>query len=81
MPLIPELGRQRQAASLVYKVSSRTAKAATQRNSISKQHQKQNNPTKSNERKRKGRKASVTSRTTSKTTHGCIFRNFKKMWK
>ena len=40
MPLIPALGRQRQAnfwfeASLIFRVSSRTAKA-TQRNSVSK---------------------------------------------
>jgi hypothetical protein len=40
MPLIPALGRQRQAisefkASLVYRVSSRTARA-TQRNPVSK---------------------------------------------
>jgi hypothetical protein len=43
-PLIPALGRQRQAisefeASLVYKVSSRTARA-TQRNPVSKNQKK-----------------------------------------
>ena len=43
-PLIPALGRQRQVnsefkASLVYKVSSRTARA-TQRNSVSKNQKK-----------------------------------------
>ena len=42
MPLIPALGRQRQAelcefkASLVYRASSRTGSKATQRNPISK---------------------------------------------
>jgi hypothetical protein len=45
MPLIPALGRQRQGisefeASLVYKVSSRTARA-TQRNPLSKNQNKQ----------------------------------------
>ena len=41
MPLIPALGRQRQAdlsdfqASLVYKVSSKTARTVTQRNPVS----------------------------------------------
>ena len=46
MPLIPALGRQRQAdlcefkASLVYSVSSRTARA-TQRNPVSKKKTKQ----------------------------------------
>jgi hypothetical protein len=45
MPLIPVLGRQRQTdsefeASLVYRVSSRTARTA-QRNSVSKQQQQQ----------------------------------------
>ena len=44
MPLIPALGRQRQRisefkASLVYKVSSRTARA-TQKNPVSKKNQK-----------------------------------------
>ena len=48
MPLIPALGRQRQAdlckfkASLVYRVSPRTAKAITQRNPISKNKTEQN---------------------------------------
>jgi hypothetical protein len=47
MPLVPALGRQRQAisefeASLVYKVSSRTARA-TQRNPVSKNQNKQTN--------------------------------------
>jgi hypothetical protein len=49
MPLIPALGRQRQVASLVYKVSSRTARTA-QRNLVSKT-KKQTNKTK-NERKK-----------------------------
>jgi hypothetical protein len=43
MPLIPELGRQRQAefkASLVYKVSSRTARPI-QRNPVLKNKNKQ----------------------------------------
>ena len=40
MPLIPKLGRQRQAdvkfkACLVYRASSRTSSKATQRNSVS----------------------------------------------
>jgi hypothetical protein len=40
MPLISALGRQRQAeASLVYKVSSRTARAI-QRNTVSKEKKK-----------------------------------------
>ena len=44
-PVIPTLGRQRQAelsefkASLVYKASSRTIRTVTQRNSVSKQQQ------------------------------------------
>jgi hypothetical protein len=47
MPSIPALGRQRQVisefeASLVYRVSSRTARA-TQRNPVSKNKQKNNN--------------------------------------
>jgi hypothetical protein len=47
MPLIPALGRKRQAdaefkASLVYKVSSRTARAI-QRNPVSKNQNKQTN--------------------------------------
>ena len=41
VPLIPALGRQKQAASLVYRVSSTTARA-TQRNPISKNKTKQN---------------------------------------
>ena len=46
MPLIPALGKQRQAelcefkTSLVYKVSSRSAKAVTQRNPVSKNEKK-----------------------------------------
>ena len=32
--LIPELGRQRQEASLVYKMSSRTTRTVTQRNPV-----------------------------------------------
>jgi hypothetical protein len=45
MPLIPALGRQQQAdsefeASLVYRVSSRTARA-TQRNPVSKKQKKE----------------------------------------
>ena len=46
MPLIPALRRKRQVdlsefeASLVYKVSSRTARAATQRNPVLKNKQK-----------------------------------------
>ena len=45
-PLIPELGRQRQAdlcefeVSLVYRVSSRTARAVIQRNPVLKQTKK-----------------------------------------
>jgi hypothetical protein len=57
MPLIPALGRQRQAwsasefeASLVYKVSSRTARAI-QRNPVSK------NKTKQKEKKRKKKRS------------------------
>jgi hypothetical protein len=56
MPLIPALGRQRQAdfsefkASLIYKVSSRTAKAI-QRNPVSK-----NNNNNKKERKKEKRK-------------------------
>jgi hypothetical protein len=51
-PLIPALGRQRQEdsefeASLVYRVSSRTARA-TQRNPVSKNKTKQNKQTKKN---------------------------------
>jgi hypothetical protein len=43
MPLIPALGRPKQAncefeASLIYKVSSRTAKTVTQRNPVSNTH-------------------------------------------
>ena len=44
-PLIPGLGKERQAdlsefkASLVYKVSSRTARTVTQRNPVSKNKQ------------------------------------------
>jgi hypothetical protein len=49
-PLIPVLGRQRQAdfafeASVVYKVSSRTARA-TQRNPVSGKKKKENNDSK-----------------------------------
>ena len=46
MPLIPEFARQSQAdfcefkASLVYKVSSRTARTVTQRNPVSKNKRK-----------------------------------------
>ena len=46
-PLIPALGRQRQVdfsefkVSLVYKVSSRTARAVTQRNPVSKNRKRQ----------------------------------------
>ena len=46
MPLIPALGRQRQVdlcefkASLVYRASSRTARAVTQRNPVSKNKRK-----------------------------------------
>ena len=42
MPLIPAFGRQRQAdlcgfkANVIYKMSSRTARAVTQRNPVSK---------------------------------------------
>jgi hypothetical protein len=46
MPLIPARGRQRQAdsefeASLLYRVSSRTARGAIQRNPVSKNKNKQ----------------------------------------
>jgi hypothetical protein len=47
MPLIPALGRQRQEdvcefeTSQVYKVNSRTARAITQRDPVSKQTNKQ----------------------------------------
>jgi hypothetical protein len=47
MPLIPALGRQRISefkASLVYRVSSRTARA-TQRNRVSKKQNKKTNGT------------------------------------
>ena len=52
-PLIPALGRQRQAistfkASLVYKVSSRTASRAIQRNPVSKNKTKHNKILKEN---------------------------------
>ena len=58
MPLIPVLGRQRQAelcefkAILVYRSSSRTAKAA-QRNPVSKSKADRQNGTNKKERKRK----------------------------
>ena len=50
MPLIPALGKQKQAdlcefkTSLVYKENSRTASAVTQKNAVSKK-QKQTKPT------------------------------------
>ena len=50
VPLIPAFGRQKQVelcefeASLVYRTSSRTARAVTQRNPVS----KQNKPPKTN---------------------------------
>ena len=50
MPVIPALGRQRQVdlfefeASLVYRTSSRTVRAVTQRNPVSKKQQQQKNP-------------------------------------
>jgi hypothetical protein len=58
-PLIPEHGRQRQEeyeASLVHKVSSRTARA-TQRNPVSKKKQanKQNKQTNKNKNKTKNK--------------------------
>ena len=49
MPLIPALGRQRQMdlcefkASLVYKVSSKTARTVSQRNPVSKNNSNNNN--------------------------------------
>ena len=49
MPLIPALGRQRwqdlyeSEANLVYKVSSRTARAVTQRNPVSKKQKTKQN--------------------------------------
>ena len=61
MPLISALGRQRQAdlcefeASLVYKVSSRTASAVTQRNPVS-EHEKKRKEKKRKEKKTKQKK-------------------------
>ena len=51
MPLIPPLKRPRQAdlgefeSSLVYKVNSRTARAVTQRNPVSKTRKQRQKPT------------------------------------
>jgi hypothetical protein len=45
MPVIPALGRQRQVASLVYRVSSRTARTA-QRNPVLKNRNKTKQKTK-----------------------------------
>jgi hypothetical protein len=57
MPLIPALGRERQAisefeASLLYKVSSRTARAI-QRNPVSKNQKKKKNPQNQNQPNKK----------------------------
>jgi hypothetical protein len=55
MPLISGLGRQRQEASLVYRVSFRTART-TQRNPVSKQNKTKQNKTKQNKTKQKERR-------------------------
>jgi hypothetical protein len=58
VPLIPALGRQRQVnfeASLVYRVSSRTARAI-QRNPVSKNKKQTKSKTKKQNKKRKKEK-------------------------